>query len=107
MVTRVEPARVRVVRDREAFLEGDVIYVLDGLGEGRHRVWHYGRVRVADVSGLALHPDATCGTVGVPCWGEAEMPLRETWWGWVRRPDGTLGWVRQPTEGFADVLHGR
>ncbi|HEY5720048.1 MAG TPA: hypothetical protein VIX81_12980 [Gammaproteobacteria bacterium] len=107
VVTRVDPGRVRVLRDHGPFRAGDVLYVLDGLGTGQHRVWHYGRVIEADTRGLAQQQaegagGACSGAAG--CWGLAETAPSETWWGWVRGSDGTAGWVQQPQQGFAGVL---
>lgn len=102
--SHVVPARAVVTRDHGAFLTGDVIHVLDSLGEGAHRVWRHGETHEVDVSDVVFGDDwAWCREQGT-CWARAEGRARETWWAEVRRRDGSTGWVRVPLQSFAGVL---
>jgi hypothetical protein len=77
--------------------EGQVMYLLDYLGEGMGRVWLNGKVVETDVTGVR----AQCTFAGTGCWGEF-LDSRDTnwvreaiWWVQVKSPGGFTGWTRE------------
>lgn len=99
-VVHAEPAY-----DPKAEVEpGEIIFLLDGLGEGMRHVWHRGVVRTMSTSGEVQQ---ACPFPDDECWGELLVPdeAREesVWWMQVRLPDGTEGWSRDQHFGDMDA----
>jgi hypothetical protein len=98
----VTPVRASVVWDHLRFLEGDVVYLLDGQGEGYYRVWHYGEITVEDISSASQLVDGTarCRVPSKECWVEFAGYPSEVIWTLVRRATGQEGWVIADSERF-------
>ncbi len=84
---------------------GEILFLLDGLGEGMRRVWHRGVVRTMSTSGEVQE---ACPFPDHECWGELLVPeeapeeSESVWWMRVRLPDGTEGWTREQHFGDMD-----
>lgn len=96
----LRPLAVAVVHEPrygEALEAGDIVFLLDYVGEGFHHVWHEGRVLQA---ATVPHVRDYCPVPGPDCWGEHLAPERSdeeyVWWVKVRAPDGTVGWTPEP-----------
>lgn len=95
----VDPAPVAVVHRPEhggEVREGDVVFLLDYVGEGVYRVWHEGEV---DAWEALPGVRAYCLIPGPECWGEYLEPEAVTdedasvWWAKVETADGVVGWT--------------
>lgn len=90
---RFVPLRGTVTRDvaEPAMKKGDVVYMLEPLGEGAFVLWHNGPI--------ASH-DWTDGDPETPIsWdepGPTSAGVIEGWWVRVRLADGRSGWVKDP-----------
>jgi hypothetical protein len=75
--------------------EGEIVFLLDGMGEGMFHIWHDGVVRIMSASGEVRDH---CPFPDDDCWGEFLRPKPEdaepVWWKKVELPDGTVGWMR-------------
>ena len=76
------------------WVPGDTLVVLDYVGEGVFNVWHEGEV--AQVSQFWESPEVDLGP-GLPL-GTSLGEHETEWWVRARRPDGTVGWLLQPTD---------
>lgn len=110
LLSEVSPVRAEVVYDHERFLQGDVFYILNGLGEGFYRIWYYGRVLEQSLEGISLFQydivadPARCPSPSPQCWAQAPAFPDEVWWGYVSTPEGIKGWLRQPDAVVDTVL---
>lgn len=104
----VDPAPVAVVhrpKHGDGVREGDVVFLLDYLGEGVYRVWYEGEV---DAWETLPGVRAYCPIPGPECWGEYLDPEAATeehasvWWAKVEAADGVVGWTSEP-ERFANL----
>jgi hypothetical protein len=101
LLSHVTPIEVTAVRDHDIFQRGDKFYLLNSLGEGFYRVWHYGGIHEVAMLGLSSDSDYPRGTDPSRCtpdkdgcWAEAEPHHdRERWWGEVATGDGIRGWL--------------
>lgn len=93
----LSPTPVAVVHAIPAYdparsvVAGDIVFLLDVMGEGFRHVWHQGAVTSMSTSGevqrMCPFPDAQC-------WGELLGDESEhEWWVKVRLGDGTEGWT--------------
>lgn len=101
LISEVQPVQARVVIDNGRFFAGDEFYILNSLGEGFHRVWHYGEIIEKELSGVSMHQSqggdyARCSTPSRDCWAEVSGHSGEIWWAQVITPDGIRGWLRDP-----------
>jgi hypothetical protein len=104
----LQPLAVGVVHpvsvlDPPATIEpGEIVFLLDTMGEGYRHVWHAGVVRTVDAAGSVR---AACAFPGEDCWGEWLKPLAEqpepVWWVKVRLEDGREGWSH--SDRFGDI----
>lgn len=76
--------------------EGEIIFLLDHIGEGFQSAWHRGAVR--EISTHDAVKDR-CAFPSEDCWGEYLVPRDErgdsVWWVKVRLPSGAEGWTRE------------
>ncbi len=103
------PLPVAVVHPEPAYepnaqlVPGEIVFLLDGLGEGMQRVWHRGVVRTMSTAGEVQE---RCPFPDDECWGELLAPQRaqeeSVWWMRMRLPDGTEGWTRDQHFGDMD-----
>lgn len=101
VVSEITPVKVAVIRDHGPFLAGDDLYLLNSLGEGFHRVWHYGRVFEVDMTGMSTYfagsaDLSVCPAAEPDCWAEAPSEDNERWWAEVATRDGQRGWLADP-----------
>ena len=84
----VIPRRGKVIKASPGFDVGDVLFLLDSDGEGQVNVWRHGREET-----VAL-PEAE-SDIDWDGYGLPEPP--RVGWEKVSRPDGRVGWLRNPT----------
>jgi hypothetical protein len=105
----MKPLPVSVVHTEPAYhpdttvAEGEIVFLLDPIGEGMRHVWHGGVVRTMETSDDVKQ---RCPFPDEDCWGEHLLPASQrtepTWWVKVRLPDGREGWTREPNFGDID-----
>lgn len=99
LLAHVSPIRATAIKDHGIFRKGDTFYLLNSLGEGFFRVWHYGEVHRVGMTGLSSFYTGTnvksrCTPEKKGCWAEATTHYgHERWWGEVVTEDGTRGWL--------------
>ena len=91
----LRPAPVAVVHDRPPFVRGEIIFMLDYLGEGFFRHWRNG-----EIAEQKLWVDDVCLRPSRDCWAEyIEAPEKRQeprWWVLIETADGTRGWADRP-----------
>jgi hypothetical protein len=91
----LQPAPVAVVHDHPPFVQGEIIFVLDYLGEGFSRYWRDGETAEAE-----LWIDDLCLRPGPNCWAEYIQPPEERpdpqWWILIETDEGLRGWTDRP-----------
>jgi hypothetical protein len=92
------PVRVRFAgHDQFPAEEGQVVFLLDYLGEGMGRVWLNGKVFDMDITAVR----AQCTFAGPGCWGEfldsrdSDSVREATWWVQIKTRAGVTGWTRE------------
>lgn len=95
----LEPVPVGVARPAHGFEAGEVLFVLDYVGEGDHRYWHRGRI--APLPHHALHGVSYCLRPGKRCWAETVLPehtdpknRKHDWWVRIETASGKTGWTK-------------
>ena len=103
-LSHVKGGRALAREDHGRIFEGDAFYLLDSLGEGFYRFWHYGEVSVADASHIRS-PEGWnyCDRKGT-CWAVLEEHPESTWWSKVSRGNGEVVWVKDPITSISGVL---
>lgn len=101
VVSEITPVKVAVVRDHGPFLAGDDLYLLNSLGEGFYRVWHYGRILEVGMTGVSTFfagsaDQSACPAGENDCWAEVPSHDNERWWAEVITRDGQRGWLVDP-----------
>lgn len=110
MLVEVTPRRAVVVFDHGRFFTGDEFYLLNSLGEGYQRVWHYGDIMEQDMTGLStfqMRADvdrSRCASPSPDCWAETSGYPEERWWAQVETESGVRGWIRDPETVVESVL---
>ena len=88
----------------ESVPAGDVLFLLDPVGEGFSHVWWRGRVVSLKVSNAV---NEICTFPDLGCWGELLEDLEgwpeQVWWVKVRLPEGTEGWTSEMNFGGIDT----
>lgn len=96
----LRPVPVAIVHDHPPFVQGEIIFVLDYLGEGYFNYWRDGEIAVDDlwINEQCLRPSADC-------WAEylqpSESRTEPQWWVLIETHDGVRGWTNQ-TERFGN-----
>lgn len=94
---RPVPVSVRHSPRHSELPPGEMVFLLDRLGEGIGRVWHDGRILELEVAGTVRDH---CPFPSESCWGEYIVPATDderfgTWWVEIRTEDGTTGWTEE------------
>lgn len=76
---------------------GDIVFLLDYMGEGYGRIWHEGRVLETEIFSVAEQ----CLFPSESCWGEYVDPhdaerQEAVWWVKIRTAAGVVGWTDKP-----------
>ena len=77
--------------------EGEIVFLLDYLGEGYGRIWVDGQTVDGEILSVYEH----CAFPGPECWGEVVRPEDDgkqrdgVWWVQVRTVSGETGWTRE------------
>jgi pentatricopeptide repeat protein len=93
----LRPAPVAVVYDRPPFARGEIVFVLDYVGEGFYRYWKSGQIGEGElwVDDLCLRPSRDC-------WAEHILPSEERqeprWWILIETEEGKRGWTDRPEQ---------
>lgn len=96
----LRPVPVTVVHrpaNEDRIRPGDLLFLLDDVGEGFTRIWHEG-----DVFTMQAEVRAYCPVPGPHCWGEhlnrgrGRTDGNYVWWVRVETEDGTVGWTAEP-----------
>lgn len=93
---RLRPVPVGVTVNYPPMEKGEVIFLLDYVGEGSYKYWHKGALASQDMSDLEEY----CLVPDPYCWGEYVYPDRQktgaVWWVEIELPDGATGWSDKP-----------
>lgn len=103
-LSHVKAGRARATRDHGRIFEGDVFYLLDSLGEGFYRFWHYGDVFVDDTSDIKRPRGWNYCDEKHNCWAELETHPESIWWSKVVRANGDEIWITEPLSTIRGVL---
>jgi len=98
ITTKVEPEPLAIVYDHEKFEKGEVIFLLDYVGEGFYSFWHQGKIS----NELFVYPYSNtfefCIKLSQSCWVEKIYPKKKfmhTSWIKMKLPNGKIGWSNQ------------
>jgi hypothetical protein len=94
-------APIVVDSDRLALRPGEVIHVVNYIGEGTWKIWARGRLYHVEISGK----EQTClgqAREPVPCAAQIVEEPMTVWWARVRNRTGQEGWTRQ-LDHFANI----
>jgi hypothetical protein len=93
----LRPAPVAVVHDRPPFARGEIVFVLDYLGEGFYRYWKSGQIGEDE-----LWVDDVCLRPSRDCWAEYILPSGDRqapqWWILIETEEGQRGWTDRPEQ---------
>ncbi len=91
----LRPEPIAVVHEHPPFAMGEVLFLLDYIGEGFYRYWRNGEIGEEE-----LWMDDFCLRPGRGCWAEYLRPPAEReeaeWWVLIETEDGVRGWTNQP-----------
>ena len=91
----LRPAALAVVHDHAPLVAGEIVFLLDTLGEGFSRYWRAGQVHEIEIT-----PAERCLRPGPSCWVEhiepSEARIPATWWVHIETPAGVRGWTSEP-----------
>jgi hypothetical protein len=91
----LRPTPVAVVHDRSPFVRGEIIFMLDYLGEGFSRYWRNGEIAEEELS-----VDDICLRPSRDCWAEyiqsPEDRQEPEWWILIETDKGVRGWANRP-----------
>ena len=85
---------IAVDSDKLELRPGDVVYVVNYIGEGVWKIWTRGRLYHLEIAGK----EETCGRPAPepgPCAAQIVEEPRTVWWAKVRNRTGQEGWTRQ------------
>ena len=91
----LRPAALAVIHDHPPLATGEIVFLLDYLGEGFSRYWRRGEVREDEISpaDFCLRPASACWTEFI----EPEAVRRPpAWWIQIETTDGLRGWTDEP-----------
>lgn len=93
----LRPEPVAVVHDHPPFGRGEIIFLLDYVGEGFSRYWRDGEIREEE-----LQVDDFCLRPGRGCWAEYIRPpearQEPRWWVLIETENGVRGWTDRPEQ---------
>jgi hypothetical protein len=91
----LRPVPVAVIHDRPPLSRGEIIFVLDYLGEDFYSYWRNGEIAENE-----LWADEFCLRPSRDCWAEyieaPEMREDPQWWILIETADGVRGWTDRP-----------
>jgi hypothetical protein len=94
-----KPGRFVVLKTRENFKTGDVIYAYTYVGEEVYKIKHKGRWHAEQqlTHSPGPGPDAVAQcTTDANCWGVFEEKPDSVWWIKIRNDRGRVGWTKEP-----------